>query len=591
MPKPHSPLHDPSQEINPTTQEKHNSIPFGDFCVTNDENTPMTPQVDNHPLLTQTPSTHSSINPHVASMIHTQALPQGDNQTQLTSPPSPIIIDSFGSILSSWDRDLCLGSLVLLLIISTSCWVICQVGCMRDGTRLSQQIEQGFKDGVDSKKTGSKLSGLADKIKNIDGKISGKDGRPLKAHRVVKIACGVVETMVNNVEVSGVDGESIPVAIDNNHDLAGVVPSVDKTMPINVGTDNPSDNNPFAPTVPLNEKEDVIDIIGADVFSSKEGMKSMLKNGPWRIRYVPLILNIWNPKSELNKEDIKVPIWIKMFNVPIVAYSEVGLNLITSKLGRLIMLDAHTSNMCLNSWGLCSYARALVEISADNELLESLVVAIPLEKGMGHRMVSIGIEFEWKPPRCASCKIFDHVDKECLKKWEEVIRKQSMESGFVHAKPNTNMASTSIPKENNPLIKEDSNGAGNRHINANVKPTYIQDNIDLGQLSTNINKLMEEDKVFDINTEFGSDSVFETQDLMLTSSKSVIGDGKIQEKGSLWERFKEAKEASTSKPRSPMSDIEDESDEDEVYMPDDYKLNIFPRLVESLLWRTTARLL
>ncbi|GKA62197.1 hypothetical protein Tco_0761716, partial [Tanacetum coccineum] len=100
-------------------------------------------------------------------------------------------------------------------------------------THLHQCIEQGFlnrsnkasrKDGVDLKKTGSKLSGLADKIKNIDGKILGKDGRPLKAHQVVKIACGVVKTMVNNVEVSGVDGESIPVAIDNNHDLAGVVP-------------------------------------------------------------------------------------------------------------------------------------------------------------------------------------------------------------------------------------------------------------------------------------------------------------------------------------------------------------------------------
>nr|GEZ39729.1 hypothetical protein [Tanacetum cinerariifolium] len=378
------------------------------------------------------------------------------------------------------------------------------------------------KDGVDSKKTGSKLSGLADKIKNIDGKISGKDGRPLKAHRVVNIACGVVETMANSAE----------------------------TMPINVGTNNPSDNNPFVPTVPLNEKEDVIDIIGADVVIPYEEVdrisarfenslyevdrisarfenslygyfigrhEKYVENGPWRIRYVPLILNIWNPKSELNKEDIKkVPMWIKMFNVPTVAYSE----------------------------GLCSYARALVEISADNKLLESLVVAIPLEKGMGNRMVSIGIEFEWKPPRCASCKNFDHVDKECRKKWEEVIRKQSIEAGFVHVKQKTKGAKL---------------------------------------------KWFEEDKVLDINTEFGSDSVFETQDSMLTSSKSMIGDGKIQEKGSLWERFKEAKEASTSKPRSHMSDIEDESDEDEVYMPDDYKLNIFPRMVESLLWRTMAR--
>ncbi|GJS36580.1 hypothetical protein Tco_0534962 [Tanacetum coccineum] len=70
----------PSQEINPSTQANHNSIPFSDICVTNDEDTPILPQVVNPPPLTQT-------NPHVASMIHTQT--QGDNQTQLTPTPSP----------------------------------------------------------------------------------------------------------------------------------------------------------------------------------------------------------------------------------------------------------------------------------------------------------------------------------------------------------------------------------------------------------------------------------------------------------------------------------------------------------------------
>ncbi|GJT94807.1 retrovirus-related pol polyprotein from transposon TNT 1-94 [Tanacetum coccineum] len=80
IPKSHSTLYDSSQEINPSTQANHNSIPFSDICVTNDEDTPILPQVVNPPPLTQT-------NPHVASMIHTQT--QGDNQTQLTPTPSP----------------------------------------------------------------------------------------------------------------------------------------------------------------------------------------------------------------------------------------------------------------------------------------------------------------------------------------------------------------------------------------------------------------------------------------------------------------------------------------------------------------------
>ncbi|GKD62683.1 hypothetical protein Tco_1300192 [Tanacetum coccineum] len=90
--------------------------------------------------------------------------------------------------------------------------------------------------------------------------------------------------------------------------------------------------------------------------------------------------------------------------------------------------------MCLNSWGMNSYARALVEISADNEFVESLVVAVPIAKTKGHRLVSIDIEFEYKPPRCSACKIFDHVDKECHKKEKVEMGKSSMDADLVHGK-------------------------------------------------------------------------------------------------------------------------------------------------------------
>ncbi|GJV09457.1 zinc knuckle CX2CX4HX4C containing protein [Tanacetum coccineum] len=111
----------------------------------------------------------------------------------------------------------------------------------------------------------------------------------------------------------------------------------------------------------------------------EDGMEMVLENGPWLIRLVPLILNVWTPNSKLKKDDITyVPIWVKMHNIPIVAYSEIGLSLITSTLGKPIMLDGYTSNMCINSWGRNSYARALIEVSAKTALLDSIVVAIPL---------------------------------------------------------------------------------------------------------------------------------------------------------------------------------------------------------------------
>nr|GFD56975.1 hypothetical protein [Tanacetum cinerariifolium] len=63
-------------------------------------------------------------------------------------------------------------------------------------------------------------------------------------------------------------------------------------------------------------------------------------------------------------------------------------------------LDAHTNYICLHSWGRSDYARALVEVSADKPLVDSVDIDIPREDGNGYIMANIRIEFEWQPPRC-----------------------------------------------------------------------------------------------------------------------------------------------------------------------------------------------
>ncbi|GJU20842.1 zinc knuckle CX2CX4HX4C containing protein [Tanacetum coccineum] len=173
-------------------------------------------------------------------------------------------------------------------------------------------------------------------------------------------------------------------------------------------------------------------------FESKDGMEKVMEGGPWLIRLVPLFLNIWTPNTLLRKDEIKsAPVWIKLHHVPIVAYSEVGLSLITTQIGRPIMLDTYTSSMCLKSWGRKEYARALVEVLAEEELLESLVVAIPKNDGKGHTLATISIEYEWKPPRCGVCKVFDHVEDKCPKVVKSVVVEESTKNdddGFTEVK-------------------------------------------------------------------------------------------------------------------------------------------------------------
>ncbi|GJU92930.1 hypothetical protein Tco_1317686 [Tanacetum coccineum] len=76
------------------------------------------------------------------------------------------------------------------------------------------------------------------------------------------------------------------------------------------------------------------------------------------------------------------------------------------------MLDSYTSDMCMQSWGRSSYARAMIELRADVELKDNIVVAMSKITREGYYTCNIRVECEWKPPRCACCKVFVHVQEE-----------------------------------------------------------------------------------------------------------------------------------------------------------------------------------
>ncbi|GJX16025.1 zinc knuckle CX2CX4HX4C containing protein [Tanacetum coccineum] len=94
-------------------------------------------------------------------------------------------------------------------------------------------------------------------------------------------------------------------------------------------------------------------------------------------------------------------------------FSEDGLSIIASQIGKPIMLDSYTSLKdglsIIKSWGRSSFARCLIEINTDDVLKDSLTLGVPIIKESGFTIETINIEYEWKPPRCYLCKIFGHV--------------------------------------------------------------------------------------------------------------------------------------------------------------------------------------
>nr|GEZ02034.1 hypothetical protein [Tanacetum cinerariifolium] len=62
-----------------------------------------------------------------------------------------------------------------------------------------------------------------------------------------------------------------------------------------------------------------------------------------------------------------------------------------------------------------SYARAMVKVWADVEIKDTIVVVMLKLSKEGFYTCTVRVEYEWKPFRCACCKVFGHIQEECPK--------------------------------------------------------------------------------------------------------------------------------------------------------------------------------
>ncbi|GJZ02824.1 reverse transcriptase domain-containing protein [Tanacetum coccineum] len=169
-------------------------------------------------------------------------------------------------------------------------------------------------------------------------------------------------------------------------------------------------------------------------FADSTGMEQVMDRGPWLIHNTPLIVNKWTPSLPLKKDVVtKVPIWVKLHKVPLVAYSEDGLSLIATQIGKPLMLDAYTRSMCGEAWGRINF-----EVSSESDLKKVVTMTVPNDDETDYtREVIISVEYEWKPPRCADCKIFGHSSDKCPKTVREPVAYVSTDTksdGFTEVK-------------------------------------------------------------------------------------------------------------------------------------------------------------
>nr|GFA32552.1 hypothetical protein [Tanacetum cinerariifolium] len=260
---------------------------------------------------------------------------------------------------------------------------------------------------VSKRKKDSVFIDLASKITNIDRKMICEDGKPLRAVRRV-----VFQDPITVVEILN-----------------------DMSTDVDISEDMRSDCN--------ND--------GSSSEAANIDKNAASERGSWIIRKSHIILNKWSSSVSLKKGEVtKVLVWVKLHNVSVLAYSEDGLSLIASQIGKHIMLDVFTSSLCVDSYGRISFSRALIEINADFTLKKKVIMDIPENERDRYIKEIIRVEYEWKPPHCIECKSFSHGPNACPKRIKKdvsnvtnvTVKKSSNtenhEEGFVEVKNRKN---------------------------------------------------------------------------------------------------------------------------------------------------------
>ncbi|GJS09807.1 RNA-directed DNA polymerase, eukaryota, reverse transcriptase zinc-binding domain protein [Tanacetum coccineum] len=182
-------------------------------------------------------------------------------------------------------------------------------------------------------------------------------------------------------------------------------------------------------------------------FRHEDGINSVIDQSPWLVNGKPLIVQKWDADTTIVKETpCKIPIWIRLSNIPLEAWNVKGISTIASRLGRPIKMDRMTAMMCKDGSGRLGFARVLVEINAEKEYIENIKINYIDDLKNVKKTKWVKAEYSWMPDRCKHCCVFGHSFQYCKLKPRVEIPKngnkqnnQVDKEGFVEVRSRKNI--------------------------------------------------------------------------------------------------------------------------------------------------------
>ncbi|KAI3987238.1 hypothetical protein MKX01_031722 [Papaver californicum] len=118
----------------------------------------------------------------------------------------------------------------------------------------------------------------------------------------------------------------------------------------------------------------------------------------------PLILIEWDWKLKIDKAETMrtIPLWVKIYNLPLFLWNSSCLSKVVSAFGIPICADQKTMKQ-----QRLEYARVYMKVDASKPLLDSFLISV---KGIDYLL---NLEYDWKPLRCTNCFTFGHIESKC----------------------------------------------------------------------------------------------------------------------------------------------------------------------------------
>ncbi|GJV44787.1 RNA-directed DNA polymerase, eukaryota, reverse transcriptase zinc-binding domain protein [Tanacetum coccineum] len=144
----------------------------------------------------------------------------------------------------------------------------------------------------------------------------------------------------------------------------------------------------------------------------KFGLKSIISNGNG-----VFLFKFRSNEAEPNK----LPLWVRLRNLPLEAWTTKGISAVASRLGTPQIMDQTTAQMCKVGYVRIGFARVLIDVEAEKRLPDKIEIIYKNRDGMVTAKKSVDVSYDWSPHVCSFCKVFGHHDKNC------VIRPKSVE--------------------------------------------------------------------------------------------------------------------------------------------------------------------